>query len=156
MALFLRCGPTASLKEEVMRPYRQRYSVQDFERIRREKQEAVKRSLLDYIGGQIRFVQHSRGQESVTILAEIEEISCRGSTCMLKVSNMRERLRDNFGPWSPISQTTELILNLNAVGRIEHHHGRLSFNYIDESPLLLDSCQGSFWPSDAPYEQVSR
>ncbi len=129
------------IMEEVMRHFRSRYSQADIERIRRERESDFRRWVIDYIGGQIHFIQHLRGAESVQVLGEIEAVDFNATHCIVRVANLRQRNRDRLESWRTLPWK-EVALEIRFVSRLEHRWGHLGFEYADmDSPLRLDSCR---------------
>ncbi|KKW29208.1 MAG: hypothetical protein UY71_C0001G0018 [Parcubacteria group bacterium GW2011_GWB1_52_7] len=117
------------IMEEVMRHFRSRYSQADIERIRRERESDFRRWVIDYIGGQIHFIQHLRGAESVQVLGEIEAVDFNATHCIVRVANLRQRNRDRLESWRTLVADTS----------VEGGRAR------DQIRLSLGASMGSSW-----------
>ncbi|RJQ36848.1 hypothetical protein C4552_03075 [Candidatus Parcubacteria bacterium] len=123
-----------------------RHTVADLDRIRRERYADFRRWAPDYIGGQIQFIQHARGRESVQVLAEIRAVECEGENCVFRVANLRRRNRDRLERWQYLADQAELTIELRMIGKLERRT-RITFEYSDwNPPLHLDRCFVALWP----------
>jgi len=115
-----------------------------------EKVEEFKTFAKRFSGGQLVFLQHARGRDSLTFIGEIEEIRVEGDDCIIRLKDVQFRSRDRLGDrWTLAYTMAEITVNIIYAGRIEDNGRSVGFTY-SEATWGYGQC--TLRPKDLPYE----